>query len=214
MMIGRAASVVFPVQCAGCAARGEPLCATCIGSLRRPPPLTPPAGIAAWSVLLVYEGAAREVIARLKYRNARHAVGWLADRAAEQAKVRLSRPMAVAWVPTTVARRRDRGFDHAGVVARAVARRLGVPALDLLVRLDAEPQTGRNARERRVGPQLALRAGASRCSPVLLVDDVSTTGATLRSAARALRSGGIDRVEALVLARTLPPSAERFGEPR
>src|SRR5688572_25198684 len=70
--------VLFPVACAVCGVLGASPCAACLQALRRPPPLPPPPGVDRLVALLAYEGAGRELVARLKYRNARAALGWLA----------------------------------------------------------------------------------------------------------------------------------------
>jgi predicted amidophosphoribosyltransferase len=113
----------------------------------------------------------------------------------------------VTWAPTTVARRRQRGFDHAELLARSVARGLSVPARSLLRREPGPPQTGLAAAARRRGPVFAAARRASRS--VLLVDDVATTGATLAAAAAALRGAGAQRVVAVTAARTPPPGRAR-----
>ena len=150
--------------------------------------------------LLRYEGPAREVVTQLKYRNARATAGWLAGR---MAALVADAPIEVAtWAPTTELRRRSRGFDQAEVLARRVARHLGLPCLPLLARVPGPPQTGRTLLERRDGPQfLARRSVVGR--HVLVVDDVVTTGATLSAAARALRSAGAAGVVGLAAAH--PP---------
>jgi predicted amidophosphoribosyltransferase len=138
-------------------------------------------------------------VARLKYRNARSSVRFLAD--AMAALVDADAIDVVTWVPTTAARRRRRGFDHAEVLARAVARRLRRPCRCLLRRLPGPAQTGLAGGERRAGPALvARRAATSR--RVLLVDDVVTTGGTAAAAARAVRAAGASRVELVAAART------------
>jgi predicted amidophosphoribosyltransferase len=109
----------------------------------------------------------------------------------------------VTWAPTAPGRRRARGYDQAEVLARAVARALGVPARGLLRRTDrAGPQTGRRRAERLArAPTFAV---AARRVParVLVVDDVVTTGATLHAACSALVAGGAESVRAVAAAAT------------
>ena len=108
------------------------------------------------------------------------------------------------------ARRGDRGFDQAEQLARRVARRLGLPCPSLLRRRPGSPQTGRSHTERqRDGPQFHVVDGPGRRAPpgpVLLVDDVITTGATLGAAAAALSSAGFSPVVGLAAAYTAPPA--------
>ncbi len=166
--------------------------------------LATPPGLDRFSALLAYEGVGRELVARLKYRNQRGALGGLGRAAASLVPVP---PDLVTWAPTSSARRGRRGYDQAELLARVVARALGRPARRLLVRRPGGPQTGRAAADRWSGPTFGLVPGAcgrlDRRSDtvVLVVDDVITTGATMAAAAAALRSAGAS-VQGLAIART------------
>lgn len=152
-----------------------------------------------------HEGAAAELVRSLKYGRVTAAVTPIADRMALVADGAQAADL-VTWVPCSPKRRSERGFDPAELLARAVARRLRLRARGLLRRLDDEPQTARTLQGRLAGPELAarhrLRGGA-----VLVVDDVCTTGSTLRVAATALRAGGAATVVAAVA--TVAPAAPR-----
>ncbi len=190
---------LLPDVCAGCGRAGSVLCPVCVADLCHAPAAVPPAGVDAWNAAFAYRGPARELVARVKYRNARAAVPWLA---AAMVDALGDHPAfeAVTWAPTVAARRRRRGFDPAQLLAGAVADQLGSPVMRLLRRLPGPPQTGLDGAARRVGPRfLAIGPVPAR---VLLVDDVATTGATLAAAALALRTAGGRSVCAVTAART------------
>src|SRR5262249_35755963 len=181
---GRAVlDALFPLVCPGCGRPGAPVCERCAELLRPAPPGPPPSGVDAWCAPFAYEGAARELVARVKYRGTRAAVPWLAP--AMGAALDLAAPgvAPVPWAPHGAPRRRQRGFDPAELLARAVARRLRARRLGVLDRRPGPPQTGLDATARRRGPQFEPRTAVP--TSVLLVDDVATTGATLAAAASA-----------------------------
>jgi ComF family protein len=196
--------VFLPTSCPVCGATGPAPCAGCAAELRHAPSLPAPAGVDSCVALLTYAGAGRELVARLKYRNARASVPFLARGMAAVVPAPID---VVTWAPTTPARMRGRGFDQARLLARAVARQLGVPCRPLLRRRPGPAQTGRDAVARHAGPGFSARRALDG-RRVLLVDDVVTTGATVTAAARALTKAGAGEVHVVAAART-PPSRRR-----
>jgi ComF family protein len=199
-MLRALAEVLLPGSCPGCGAPAEPVCASCASTLRAPPRHPTPAGLDELVVAFAYDGVARELVARIKYRNARGAVAWLAD-AMLAGCVAVDSVDVVTWAPTTPARRRARGFDHAELLARALGRRAGLPVRGLLTRLPGAPQTGARRAARVAGPRFRARAAAAG-RHVLLVDDVVTTAATFTAGALALRRAGAPVVFGVAAART------------
>lgn len=118
-------------------------------------------------------------------------------------------PIAVVPIPSPPARVRERGFAPAAWLARAAARRARVPLLPRgleLVRATArQTELSRAARRRNVAGALRASRRFDAYACVVLVDDVVTTGATFREAARALRAAGAPRVIAAAAARTPDP---------
>jgi ComF family protein len=197
------AAHLFGVVCAGCGAPGAAvLCPGCRESVPRPV-ASPRGGVIA---ALSYRGTGKQLVAGLKFRNRRHAAHSLAELlAARLATVQVD---VVTWAPTSARRRRSRGYDQAELVARALARRLGLPCRRLLRRVPGPPQTGRSRSQRLAGPAFVARP-SRRPLRVLLIDDVVTTGATLASAGRALRAAGASHVVLAAAAATPPPPAQR-----
>ena len=196
--------VLFPLACPGCGAPGAPVCDRCAARLHRPGAAPPPPGVDDWWAPFAYEGVARELVARVKYRNVRAVVPWLADAMVAAVPPGSAAGAVITWAPTSRERRRRRGFDPAELLARAVARRLGMRVVGTLDRLPGPAQTGLPGAARRRGPRFVARRRAP--ATVLVVDDVATTGATLAAAALALRAAGARVVVASTAARTPPPS--------
>ena len=205
-MLNDLLATLLPGRCPGCGARAEPVCGACAAAMRAAPPGRAVPGV-SWSIAaFAYEGVARELVARVKYRNERIAVRWLAAQLAGAWRVHPIAFDIVTWVPASAQRRAARGIDHGALLARAVARELDGSATGLLRRAPGPPQTGRPAAERRVGPDLHATAGLEG-RVVLVVDDVVTTGGTLAAAARALRASGARDVLAATIARTPRPGS-------
>ena len=217
-------AVLFPARCVGCGVSNEPVCATCRASVPNAPAIPAPVGVDTLWAPFAYDGPIRDVVAQVKYRGQRHAVAWLAKAMAEVTADALAHEAVgmVTWIPTTPARRRQRGFDHAELLARALGRQLGCecPVIGSLRANHVESamdgsqvayasQTGRSAVDRHARARFAA---TRRCDgiTVLLVDDVATTGATLHAGAAALRVVGAARVLAVTAARTAPPRRRRI----
>ncbi|MCY4256768.1 MAG: ComF family protein [bacterium] len=188
--------------CAGCGGVGPSPCDKCIAALRRVGEMPAPEPLAALFSAFVYVGPGREMLARLKYRNQRCSVRWLAAAMAVCVEQNCFFDM-VTWAPTSARRRRQRGFDQAELLARAVGGLLGLSTAALLKRIDGAGQTGLSRQERFGAIEFKVRRQPQ--GRILLVDDVVTTGATLQAASRALLQAGAESVEGLVAAATPLP---------
>jgi competence protein ComFC len=190
---------VFALRCAGCRQSGSSLCRRCRFALASSPAVSFGPIRAAMS----FDGAVRSAILGLKFANqravARHLAALLVRR------LGLDRGSAafdiVTWAPTSRQRLSRRGYDQAELLARATARRLGVPCRRLLYRTHGAPQAGRGRAERLAGPKFRVRQARPGVR-VLVVDDVVTTGSTLRAAEAALRAAGVTEVTLVAVAAT------------
>ncbi len=109
-------------------------------------------------------------------------------------------------VPTATTRSRERSFDHASLLAQKVAKELNFVSKSPLLRIGQASQVGssRDVRLKQTkGAYVLPRKHLVTGRNILIVDDVLTTGATLREVAKVLRKGGARRVDALVFAKRL-----------
>lgn len=199
------AAILAPPRCGACGGgcgAGKDLCAICAAEIAaaRPSVTAGPPGLDLAVSAAPYEGAARLLAHGLKYGRR---TGLAGVAAASLLEVCPPDELAGVIVPVPPAplRGRWRGFDPAEEIALALTRMTGLEHRPCLRRGRGPRQVGRPRRERLAEPpKIALRSGTAPSS-ILLVDDVQTTGATLRECARALRGAGAQRIVALVFAR-------------
>ena len=151
-----------------------------------------------------YDGALRAIIHALKYDGRRSLARPLGALMRERGADLLAGAVCAIPVPLHASRRRHRGFNQAADLARHV----GLPVCAALVRRRVTAtQTGLPAaqRHRNVRDAFAItRAGRTlRLATVVIVDDVSTTGATLDACAQVLKEAGVAQVLALTAARVV-----------
>lgn len=209
-------------RCEGCLTEGAPLCTDCVQVLGEPPKsscivcnnLTTDNKLCTncrqkyklhtLSAAFRYEGDPERIMRRYKFDGDRALAPSLAFAMVSQAQ-----PFQydyLVWVPSSPSRTRQRGFDHAALLGRALAKRLDVEVLRPLIRKGSNRQVGasRRSRFKQVTKQYTMSHGGPDVlsgKHILLVDDVVTTGATLSRCATLLRESGAKRVDALVFAR-------------
>jgi predicted amidophosphoribosyltransferase len=216
--------LVFPDNCPGCGLRSlPPACPRCLQQLDasprpRPPDPLPDALPVPWAVAS-YAGAVRAMVVAHKEHGrlglARPLGGALAlavAGCAAGADVPMPASIAVVPVPSARAAVRSRGHDPTLRIAREASRWLRANGRSAHVarlltharRVRDQAGLGHDDRAANLSGALVLRPSAPPrvVGPVVVVDDVVTTGATLAEAARALRAGGVAVAGAAVIAAT------------
>lgn len=233
-VLGSLAALAFPARCVTCRRdldwplRG-PICDACLNSFPSisqpfcprcgfPYPRSAAQGLCGpcqqnrWRFRLAraagpYEGALRESLLQFKF-GGRYRLGSVLGRFAFEGSIgsgELPVPEAVVPVPLNRRRRRERGYNQAELLARAIAKAAGVPVVEMLVKVkDRPPQAELEASRRwrnAAGAYKARIPESLRGKDILLVDDVLTTGATVETCVRALVRSGSGSVDVLTVAR-------------
>jgi ComF family protein len=170
-------------------------CGTC---LKSPPAFT--RTIAAFR----YEFPVDRLIQALKYNHQLPLANWFGGCLSEQ--IAADEHDLLLPLPLHPSRLQDRGFNQSVEIARAIHRRLGIPMnVDCLTRIRATPpQAALPLKERAKNVRGAFECTVNLSGKrILLVDDVMTTGSTLRECARVLELHGAAQITLAVVARAL-----------
>jgi ComF family protein len=203
-MLRAALDLLVPPLCWACRqpARGR-LCAACRLRLPWIEPLAPRRRGSVlhqqWSPL-EFEGPARALVHALKFDCATALAALMARQIVDALPPRAFPPdAALVPVPASRLRLRQRGFDHADLLASELAKLILLPLQRPLKRDSAlaSGQRGLSRGDRLSGRGLQLRAVHTAPPRVVLVDDVCTTGATLELCATVLLAGETTAVSAV-----------------
>ena len=217
--VHHAIDFVFPPRCIVCGRGAEFLCARCVAGMHgADPPANPEAwrstgaGVTGdvWPVFW-YEDAARKAVLALKFRGLWSGAEAMGERMAELAgRERFSFDVVVP-VPLHPRRRRQRGYNQAELLARPVAASIGAPLrTDVIRRVRATHHQSliTDSARRRANVAGAFEVPQGRDVAglrILLVDDVVTTGSTVRECARALEAAGAGTTLGLAFAMDRDP---------
>jgi ComF family protein len=161
--------------------------------------------------MYAFTGSAKEAVMRLKFGGKPKLADFIADRLMS-APVTHSLLASCDWlipVPLHPVRLRERGFNQAALIAQRISRRLKVPIdLENVRRIRSTPAQAltQSRPERLKNIQHAFQVAsrhAFRNKNLCLIDDVVTTGATLRAVAQALLDAGAKEIRAVTFARSL-----------
>lgn len=223
--------LIFPPRCVHCGQLGAWLCETCLQEAQPVGkdicvlcgnPLTsrgvchrcrqtPPEPLRGIRGVYFYNGPIAQGIRSLKYHGVRALAPILADGLIAYIQAQPLHIDFLAPVPLHAEKQAARGFNQSELLAQAVARALNIPLrTDLVQRIRPTAPQARLDRSQRLqnvsGAFAALPGVHLQHQPtLLLIDDVATTGATLRACAQALKQAGAGDVWALTVARAALP---------
>lgn len=219
----RLISLVAPHTCLLCGREGKPLCEWCQADHLKPlpsscyrchaktqdfatcKPCRSSSKINNLWVISEYHEVTRQVTHAMKFRRNLSAARLIGQFLDEQLPHFPSSTL-VTHVPTATVRRRQRGYDQAELIARTFAKRRGIPHKTLLARSGQARQVGAKRKDRKEQLRGAFRVTDPASvidRQVLLIDDITTTGATLEEAAKIMREAGSKRPMAAVFAQKL-----------
>jgi ComF family protein len=224
-----ALDLFFPQYCVGCGKEGDILCRGCAKSLPRiMPPVCPRCGKPQPSAILCFkcvswqsnidgirsplkfEGVVREAIHQFKYKNIRCLAEPLAGLLSEYLNYHPLPVQAQVIVPVPLSskRLRERGYNQSELLARELGKLVFLPVDNLSLKRIKYfiPQVSTKSLEERlnnVSQAFTCTGSTIQNTNVLLIDDVSTTGATLDACAQVLKAAGAVSVWGLAAAREL-----------
>jgi len=222
-----ALDLLFPRWCVGCGKEGSYICDDCRRNLPFiSPPVCPycgrplghetqcrgcdntPAEIDGIRAPFIFDGVIRRAVHELKYRNLRMLAPAMAGLLNDYLTENPLPGDVVVPVPLHRKRLRERGYNQSALLAGELGRLRELPVIEnCLVRRSYTPPQARSAgvgeRQKNVENAFACLDSRLKNKKVVLIDDVSTSGATLNAGAKALKASGAASVWGLVLALEL-----------
>lgn len=207
-------AAIAPHRCLSCGAEPLPLCHPCLAELPKTPdccykcarkaknglcfPCSSTSHLQSIAVRTIYAGLAESVVQALKFNRVHSLAAAIAASLAP-----LCPAGTIIPVPTAAKRVRQRGYDQAVLIARHVAKATGNPYQALLQRTGSQRQLGqsRAIRQKQLHDAFWLPSHLPDTStPIVLIDDVMTTGSTFETAADTLKQAGFEHIHALAFA--------------
>ncbi|CAN5637840.1 ComF family protein [soil metagenome] len=200
--------IVFPPTCAGCGSLGDWLCARCIEKLGQIDLLHEPyfrtieGSSARLTARFTYADPVRRAIHLLKYSGERARAIWFAEQIVPLLEFLRLDHAVLEPIPLTPARERSRGFNQSREISLHLENLVGVPVGGGLSRIrETRPQVELNGHERIINVRGAFEASSQVAGMhVILLDDVVTTGSTMRECAAACYTAGAASVVGVAVA--------------
>lgn len=215
--------LIFPKRCVSCLQFGAYICSRCFSQIEyiRGPvcPVCQRQAVGGGThpgcrnryrldglvVMCRYRGPIRKAIVQVKYKWVYDLERIFADLIADNLwRFDLPKNLVLVSVPLHSKRKKWRGFNQAETLARLLAKSLGMPFADILIRvIDTKTQVGlkRDERRKNVVGAFSIKEGTKvRGKTILLVDDVYTSGATMGECCRVLKKAGAKEVWGMAVA--------------
>lgn len=208
-------NMMLPFYCRGCGKAGNLLCGSCKSNIKVVGEMSSSEEIDRLFVVGPREGALLKLVEDYKFKSIKGISEILVDLLDEAVPKNLPGEIIVVPLPTIKKHIRERGFDHTRRLAEEFSRRRNWTAVSVLKRINKTVQVGADEEMRKkqaekayaVDMEAALRAGLidseklSGEKTYLLLDDVWTTGSSMREAAKKLRTGGAKRIYGAVICK-------------
>ncbi len=195
---------IMPTGLPICTVCGQPLSGpqdsshTCGQCIKDPPPFETARS------LFYYQEPVKTLIHRVKYSDDGYALKALSSLAGKYMPPELIEPDLIIPIPLHLKRLRKRGFNQSLRLARGIFPHIPVATNFLIKILDTRPQTGLSREERLKNVENAFAVATpvpGGVKRVLLLDDVYTTGATVKACAKVLRKAGVKEIHVFTVAR-------------
>lgn len=207
--------ILLPRYCLGCGREGQHICKDCeifLGEVEN----TMPGLISVWE----YEGLMEKLIYKIKFDGMYHIIDELTERALEKIDLKLPEDTVITYVPMWPKKERQRGFNQSALLAHKLGllltrgKQQPVRVVPLLEKIrDNRSQVGLNPQERIENVKGVFgvlkpsfnseKLGFVVPQNVLLVDDVYTTGATIRECIKVLKKRGVENIWVFTLSKKM-----------
>lgn len=203
---------VFPKFCLGCQREGTFCCQKCLAELKILDPVANPwpgqiNDFDACYVCLDYQNKLIEkIIKSYKYKYLENLAEYLVDILAAQCQnINLTNDVIITNIPLNKNKKKQRGFDQTEILAKKLAKKLNYQYQPILIRYKktkTQAKLSKIEREKNLANAFSpIKSDLKINSPILLIDDITTTGSTLNSAAKVIKQIGAKKVICLVLAK-------------
>lgn len=204
--INKILNIIFPQQCLGCGISNTYLCPKC----RKQLPYPEIKNDDIWAAISYESRLIKKAIRTLKYKKARKIAQPLAELISERINLtnyRSGTSIVIIPIPVSAKRLRERGFNQAQLIAKHLSDITGLPSFTNVLyknqhTLSQVETKSREKRLKNLKNSFAVKnAELIKNKTIFIVDDVSTTGATISEARKVLKKAGAKKVVGLVVAR-------------